>query len=167
MSIRYIKILLVVFASLLCLSYATQNVANLDAAFAAVGYVMGMQDHVVYPASFMPAVQSPALVWAALALVIALEFTAGLLIAKGAFDMWSVRRGDAVAFDAAKRLALVGTGVGMLVWMGLFGVVGGAVFQMWQTPAGAASLEGAFQFFGSMALVALFIALPEPRTPTI
>lgn len=34
---------------------------------------------------------------------------------------------------------------------------------MWQTPAGSASLVGAFQYFASMALVALFISLPEPR----
>lgn len=163
MSIRYIKIVLVVCASLLCLAYAAQNVANINEAFAAMAYVMGMHDHGVYPASFLPAVQSPLLVWVALVLVIALEFTAGLLLARGAYDMWSARRRDVVLFEAAKRVAVLGAGVGMVVWLGLFGAVGGAMFQMWQTPTGSASLVGAFQYFASMALVALFISLPEPR----
>lgn len=46
---------------------------------------------------------------------------------------------------------------------GLFGVVGGAMFQMWQTTGGSGSLTGAFQYFGSLSLVALFVAMPEPR----
>lgn len=161
MSIRYIKLLLVLCASLLCLAYAGQNLANLDAAFAAVAYVMGMQDHTVYPASFVPAVESPVLAWTALALVITLELAAGVLAGKGALDMWRARHGDPVAFSASKHFALVGTGVGMVVWLGLFGVVGGAMFQMWQTPVGSGSLVGAFQYFGSMALVAIYVAMPE------
>ena len=163
MSVRHIKILLVVCVSLLCLVYATQNVVNINEAFAAIAYVMGMQDHVVYPSSFVPSVQSPLLVWVALTVVVVLEYTAGVLAVKGAYDMWVVRRGDAAGFDASKRFALLGAGVGMLVWLGLFGVVGGAMFQMWQTTVGAGSLTGAFQYFGSLALVALFVAVPEPR----
>lgn len=163
MSVRHIKILLVVCISLLCLVYATQNVVNIDEAHAAIGYVMGMQDHVVYPSSFVPPVQSPLLVWIALAVVVVLEYTAGVLAAKGAYDMWAARRGDAARFDASKRFALLGAGVGMLVWLGLFGVVGGAMFQMWQTTVGSGSLTGAFQYFGSMVLVALFVVAPEPR----
>lgn len=163
MSIRYIKIVLVVFASLLCLAYAAQNVTNINEGFAAMAYVMGMHDHGVYPASLLPAVESPVLVWSALVLVIALEFTAGLLLARGAYDMWSARRRDSALFETAKRLVVLGAGVGMVVWLGLFGAVGGAMFQMWQTPTGSASLVGAFQYFASMALVALFVSLPDPR----
>lgn len=163
MSVRHIKILLVMCVSLLCLVYATQNVVNINEAFAAIAYVMGMQDHVVYPSSFVPSVQSPLLVWVALTVVVVLEYTAGALAAKGAYDMWVARGGDAAGFDASKRFALLGAGTGMLVWLGLFGVVGGAMFQMWQTTVGSGSLAGAFQYFGSLALVALFVVVPEPR----
>lgn len=163
MSVRIVKILLVVCVSLLCLIYATQNVVNINEAFAAIAYVMGMHDHVVYPSSFVPSVQAPVAVWAALTVIVLLEFTAGVLAARGAYDMWVVRRGDAAAFDASKRFAMLGAGVGMLVWLGLFGVVGGAMFQMWQTTVGSGSLTGAFQYFGSLALVALFVVMPEPR----
>ncbi|MGM0481805.1 MAG: hypothetical protein ACQEQZ_07735 [Pseudomonadota bacterium] len=43
----------------------------------------------------------------------------------------------------------------------LFTVFGGAFFQMWQTEIGAASLQGSFQYLGSIALVTLFVSLPD------
>jgi hypothetical protein len=52
MAIRYLKITLVVIISLLCLVYASQNVANLDAAYQAFAYVTGMADHTVYLSTF-------------------------------------------------------------------------------------------------------------------
>jgi predicted small integral membrane protein len=56
---------------------------------------------------------------------------------------------------------LLGCGIGLVVWMGLFGVVGGAYFQMWQTPAGSASLGGAFQYQAMCAFVLLFVNMPD------
>jgi predicted small integral membrane protein len=41
----------------------------------------------------------------------------------------------------------------MLVWFGLFMVIAGAAFQMWQTAAGGASFNGAFQYFAASAFV--------------
>ena len=83
MAIRHLKIVFVAFISLLCLFYAAQNVANLDACYQVFAYVLGAVDHEVYPDSFFPAIQSPALIWLVLVVVVALEFTAGLLAAKG------------------------------------------------------------------------------------
>ena len=48
MAIRYLKIVLVVIVSLLCLAYATQNVVNIDAAYQAFAYVLGNVDHVLF-----------------------------------------------------------------------------------------------------------------------
>ena len=57
MAIRLLKIVFIVFISLLCLFYAAQNVANLDACYQAFAYVMGAEDHQVYPDSIFPAIQ--------------------------------------------------------------------------------------------------------------
>jgi predicted small integral membrane protein len=47
------------------------------------------------------------------------------------------------------------------VWLGFFGVVAGAYFQMWQTEVGQNSLAGAFQFFGSCAIVFLIVNMAD------
>jgi len=95
MAIRYFKITLVVIISLLCLVYASQNVANLDAADQAFACVTSMADHAVYPSTFGTAIHNPALVWAALAIVVLCEYAAGLLAAKGVWDLWAVRKAPA------------------------------------------------------------------------
>jgi predicted small integral membrane protein len=161
MAIRLLKVALSALIALLCLMYAVQNLVNLDAAFGAVGYVLGMSDHAVYPASFGPAVTHPTLVGAALTMIVALEFGAGLLAAWGGIDLWRARRAKATVFDAAKTRALLGCGVGLFVWLGLFSVVGGAYFQMWQTQIGAGSLNNAFQYIGMCGLALIFINMPE------
>ncbi|RLA29317.1 MAG: DUF2165 domain-containing protein [Gammaproteobacteria bacterium] len=161
MFLRYFKIDFVILISLLCLFYAGQNVANLDACYQTFAYVMGNADHQAYPDSFIPAIQSPALIWLTLVLVVGLEFTAGLLAAKGAWDLWSVRKAPAASFNAAKKYALLGCCTGLIVWLGLFTVFGGALFQMWQTEIGAGSLAGAFQFFMACGLVFFIVNSPD------
>lgn len=157
MAIRYLKIIFVAFISLLCLFYAAQNVANLDACYQAFAYVMGAVDHEVYPDSIFPVIQSPALTWLMLILVVALEFFAGLLAAKGAWDLWGARKAPAADFNDAKTYALIGCGMGIVVWLGLFEVFGGALMQMWQTEIGGGSMDDAFQFFVACALVFLIV----------
>ena len=161
MPVRYLKIVLVAFVSLLCLLYAAQNVVNLDAAYGFVYAVFSMADHAAYPASLGPAITSPALVWPALLFIITLEFLAGLLAAKGAWDLWAARRAPAEAFNAAKTWALLGCGLGVVVWFGLFATLGGAWFQMWQTQLGSGSLQGAFQFAMQIGLVLLFVNMAD------
>jgi predicted small integral membrane protein len=157
MAIRHLKIIFVASISLLCLFYAAQNVANLGACYQAFAYVLGSVDHQVYPDSIFPAIQSPALTWLMLIVVVGLEFTAGFLAAKGAWDLWGARKASAAEFNGAKTYALLGCGTGIVVWLGLFAVFGGALFQMWQTEIGGGSMDDAFQFFGACALIFLIV----------
>jgi predicted small integral membrane protein len=157
MAIRHLKIFFVLSIALLCLFYATQNVANLDACFQAFAYVLGAADHQVYPDSILPAIHNPVATWLMLVLVVALEFAAGLLAAKGAWDLWSVRKASAADFNGAKTYALIGCGVGIVVWLGLFAAFGGALLQMWQTEIGAGSMDDAFQFFVACALIFIIV----------
>lgn len=157
MAIRHLKIVFVAFISLLCLFYAAQNVANLDACYQAFAYVMGRVDHQIYPDSIFPAVQNPVLIWLVLVLVVALEFAAGFIAAIGAWNLWRARKAPAADFNGAKIYALVGCSLGIVVWLGLFAVLGGALFQMWQTEIGGASMDDAFQFFVACALIFLIV----------
>ena len=161
MALRYIKIILVIFLALLCALYGIQNLANLAEAHWFMSTVLSMQDHVAYPHTFAFSIENPVLVWIFLTLVIMLELAAGLVLAKGAVDLWLTRKEPAAAFNQAKYFGYIGAGIGLIVWFGLFTVFGGALFQMWQTELGAASLSGSFQYLGSIALVILFISLPD------
>jgi predicted small integral membrane protein len=154
-----IKVALISVVALQGLLYAIQNVVNLDACYAAVAYALRMAEHTVYTASFGPAIENSILVWTAIALIIAGELSVGLVAATGAWQLWAARKRSSSDFNAAKGTGILGCGIAMLVWFGLFGALGGAYFQMWQTSAGALSLEGAFQYAGSSALIALYVAV--------
>jgi predicted small integral membrane protein len=158
MAIRLLKIVFVTFVSLLCLFYAAQNVANLDACYQAFAYVLGAVDHQVYPDSIFPAIQSTVVIWLVLVVVVGLEFVAGILAAKGAWDLWIARKAPAIDFNGAKTYALIGCGIGIVIWLGFFAVFGGALFQMWQTEIGAGSMDDAFQFFVSCAFIFLIVS---------
>ncbi len=157
MHIRYLKIMFAVIASMMCLIYVLQNLANTGPVHQYFMYVMSGADHQAYPETFAFHITSPTLGWIAAILVFALEFAAGFLLLKGAHDMWTARNSDADTFNVSKKWAEIGAGVGVLVWFGLFGVVGAAFFQMWQTPMGDSSMSGAFQFFVSCTLTLLFL----------
>jgi predicted small integral membrane protein len=156
--IRYIKILMAASVALFCLFYALQNIWNLDAATWFVSYTTGMEGHDKYPNHFGPAVTSSALHTAMLWIIILLEITAGLLAAKGTFDLFMARNASADEFNAAKTYAIAGCGVGILVWFGLFSVIAGAYFQIWQTEAGAGALGNASFFSVQLGVIWLLIS---------
>jgi predicted small integral membrane protein len=156
--IRYIKILMAASVALFCLFYALQNIWNLDAAAWFVSYTTGMEDHKAYPDHFGPAVTSPALHSIMLWIIVLLEITAGLLAAKGAFDLFKARNGSADEFNGAKTYAIAGCGVGILVWFGLFSAIAGAYFQIWQTEAGGGALGNASFFSVQLGVIWLLIA---------
>lgn len=162
MLLKWLKILLTCSLGFLCLFYALQNLANLDAVYNVMAAVMGMADHNYYPNTFAFAITQPLLIWLAAALVIAAELTAGLVLLFATWKLFGARHAPAQLFQAEKSWVLVGAGIALLVWFGFFQVIGGAFFQMWQTQLGDASMRGAFIYLASVALVTWFIYQPEP-----
>ena len=157
MLVRVLKVGLALFIALFCIFYATQNVFNLQSAHWFVSTVLSMEGHESYPKHFGPAITSPALAWIALWIIIALEYVAGVLAVKGAWDMWRARLEPSAGFQRSKRCVMASAGVALFIWFGLFSAIGGAYFQMWQTEAGTGALQGAFWYFAGVGLVALYI----------
>lgn len=157
---RYLKIALTLSVALLALLYVAHNIANWSAATGSVGYVLSQQGHQVYPVSLVPAITNPTVHALITGIICAAEITAGAISLIGAWRLWIFRNADAVKFDAAKRHAAIGVGLAALVWFFLFAVFGGALYQMWQTEVGAASLEGAWQFSGLSFLTLIYLSLP-------
>lgn len=157
MTARYLKILLTLCVAGLAGLYAIQNIVNLDEAH---GFAMLMLSQsgegLAYPDSIIPSVASPAAGWAVLWMIIAGELLTALFALWGAAALFGAR-GDASAFNAAKGKAMLGAGLGIFVWFGFFAVIGGAGLQMWQTPAGGGSLQGAFQYSVLCFLTLLFL----------
>ena len=159
MAIRTLKAVLVGFVALMCLMYALQNMVNLDSAYVFVKTMVTREGQVLYPETFGFAIHAPWLIWTILWIIIGSEITAGLVSAKGAWDLWTARTGG--EFEQAKTWAIVGAGLALVVWFGYFTVIGGAYLQMWQTEAGANSLQGAFQISISSGLVLLFVNMRD------
>lgn len=112
-----------------------------------------MSEHTYYANSWFPAITNSGLVWVCVFIIIALELTAGVLLFLGTLALFKARRSDSASFNQAKSLSLLGAGIGIIVWFGFFGVLGGAWFQLWQTSVGAQSLGGAFQYFASCVFI--------------
>jgi len=161
MAIRYLKIILVFFVGLQGLLYGCGNTANWDVGHSNVAYVLGMVDHTVYPSHIAPTITNPSLVTLAFLIILTGEALVGLLSLKGAWDLWRERKASSANFNASKNYALLGAGMAMVVWFGGFMVIGGAWFQMWQTPIGDNSFRYAFDFAATGGLVMLFISRPD------
>lgn len=158
MSIRHFKIVLVLFVGLQGWFYLAGNVANWEHGVGAVSYVISMAGHEVYPAHIVPVLAGTG--WATLCYLVILagEFSVGALSLLGCWRLWCVRKADAATFNGAKNMAIMGAAMAMVVWFGLFMVVGAALFQMWQTSVGDGSFQGAFRFAAISALVLLFVS---------
>jgi predicted small integral membrane protein len=156
---RVLKSLLVLTIGVHALVYALQNVANIAQAQGAIAYIMSGADNQAYPNTMFFKTASPALAWFALVCILAGEISVAFFGIKGGWDLFKTRNGTAEQFNAAKSGGLWAAGLALLTWFGLFGVVGGAFFQMWQTEAGDNSLRGAFFFALASAITMLFVML--------
>ena len=124
MHIRYLKIMFTIIAAGMALIYALQNIANINAAHGAFVYVMSGTGHEAYPDTLFFKTSSVTFAWIALVVTIFCEFLAGVLLLKGAFDMFNSVKADGTQFNNSKKFAEIGAGIGVLVWFGFFGVMG-------------------------------------------
>jgi predicted small integral membrane protein len=163
MTIRSWKAVFTAIFFLLVLSYAVQNVANITGGmYASFAYVLGQSDHLAYPDSVVPPIAQPWLIWATLLVVLSLEFACAALTGYGAWKMWKFRAATSSEFTLAKKHALNGLGLAVIIWLLMFGTFGAAVFQMWQTEIGASSFNGAFQLTVYALLLFGLISIEDP-----
>lgn len=151
---------LVAFLALNHLVYALQNLFNLDQAYSYVEAVFGQAEAPFYPRSMMPPVRSPLVIRSALIVIIAAQLAAGIILALGSIQMFMVSGGSPADFAAATEWALVGCGIALLIWFGLFLTIGAALFQMWQTQLGQGAMGDATRngvFTGLVMLILLFL----------
>lgn len=159
--IRWLKIVLVVFVGLNGLFYFAANIANWEAARGAVGAVIAMGERPWYPVALVPALTGTGAAGGALIVILAGELLVGVLSLLGALLMVGAVGKPADAFNASKTLAIAGCAMALVVWFGGFTVIGGALFQMWQTELGQASLGDAQKYVLGSGLVLLWVAMRD------
>ena len=157
---RYLKITFVGTLGAMALLYVIHNIMNIEQAYGAVGYVIGLEHNAVFSNNLLPAVSGsmvPAMAW----IIFSFEIATGLICLLGAWKLWQARNGNAASFDAAKRTAKLGAGLVVVIWFGFFGTIGGAGYQMWQSELGAGSLADSFKFSVWGLLVLIYISMKE------
>lgn len=134
-----LAIILTALLALMHLSYAVQNLLNRQAALQAVADALAQQERPVYPRSWFPAIRNPWLLRLTLALICGLQLAAGMLLT--AAVLFHLTHG--LDPTEVRILALGGTGLGLVLWFGLFLGFANPVLQLWQTSPGANVLAGA------------------------
>lgn len=133
------------------------NANNLQSGFAAVQYVVSAAEQPVYK-NFGPTISSPVLIWAMFLFIMAVELAIGVLGFWGLTQMIRSRAAEPGNFQNAKSKAILGAGLGMLLWYGAFVVIGELYFNFWQTAPGLGSAEGAFRYGTVCAVLYFFLS---------
>jgi predicted small integral membrane protein len=133
MSNRYTKIIFsavtTFYVSLVCFN----NTIDYDANFQFVAHVTSMDDVFSREHNGWRALTGDRMHHMAYLLIIALEYVIAILMIRGTWSMWRNRDADAATFRAAGRYSALGYLLAVLLWFGVFVIVAGEWFLMWQS----------------------------------
>ena len=154
-AIRASKIFLISGIGCLALVVASNNILDYQSNFRFVQHVMSMDT--VYPGNVLKyrAITEPLLHSAIYILIICAEFIIAILCLSGALQLLRHIRDDALTFDKAKSISILGLSCGFALWFFGFIVIGAEWFCMWQSPDWNGQ-ESAFRFVVCIILVLIY-----------
>ncbi|OAI31785.1 hypothetical protein A1351_00075 [Methylosinus sp. R-45379] len=158
---RIAKILLTACAGLLGLVTGLGNIFDYGTNFEVLRHVVSMDTTHADAALMSRAILSDTLQRLFYAGIIATELAYGALCLYGALRLFGARKGDAARFETAKQWAIGGLALGFALYFFGFMIIGGEWFQMWRSVDWNFQ-QPAFRFIGSLGLILLFVAQPEP-----
>lgn len=162
---RWIKIIAVGSLGLMSMLIFIGNTTDYGSNYQFVEHVMKMDT--VFPNSRLlyRSIQQPWVYHTAYIFLIVLELIIALLCIYGSRQMFINRREPAAVFFEAKHRAVMGLGLGILLWFTGFEVIGGEWFAMWQSTAWN-GLESANRIilFKMLTLILLYLKEPEYLT---
>jgi predicted small integral membrane protein len=153
---RLVKTAMVASTALFALVVTYNNLVDYGSNYTFVRHTLSMDTTFPDNALKGRAIESPAFWTAAYWLIILTEGAIGVLLALGTARLAFALRERASAFNAAKRIAILGLGLGFLLWFTGFMVVGGEWFTMWQSRLWNGQ-EPAFRFYATLLLVLIFL----------
>jgi predicted small integral membrane protein len=157
---RSAKLLLLCALALFHTLVVFNNITDFDSNYQFVRHVLMMDS--TFPASHAHwrAIGAPAIHIAFYVGITAWEAVISTLLWWGSMRLFRAMRQSAAAFNAAKRVAILGLTLSMLMWLVAFLCVGGEWFLMWQSPTWNGQQE-AFRMFTVVALVLVILMHSE------
>jgi len=160
MTLRAAKMLLVFGVALFYLLVVLNNTTDYNSNYQFVRHVLMMDSTFPGNRGMWRAINSPALHTAFYLSVITWEALTMILCWVGAVKLGLGLRGTAAAFHQAKRVAIMGLTLSLLMWLVAFLSVGGEWFLMWQSKSWNGQ-DAAFRMFTVIGVVLVLVALPE------
>jgi predicted small integral membrane protein len=133
MPIRLSRILLMLAITLWLALVAFGNITDYGSNLVFVQHVLAMDTILPDARIHYRAIHAPWLQQSAYLLIIAFEVVAAVLCGIGSWRLWRARASSAAAFHRAKRVAVLGLSLGVLLWLGGFMAIGGEWFGMWMS----------------------------------
>lgn len=153
---RLVKTIMVASTALFALLVTLNNIVDYDTNYEFVRHTLSMDTTFPKNALMGRAITAPALWTAGYWLIILTEAAVGITLAIGAIQLARSSRATAAAFNTAKKYALIGVGLGFLLWFTGFMAVGGEWFAMWQSRTWNGQ-EAAFRFYMTLLAVGIFV----------
>jgi predicted small integral membrane protein len=164
-AIRFVKTAMVASTALFALLVTLNNLVDYGSNYELVHHTLSMDTTFPGNALMGRAITAPALWTIAYWLIILTEAAVGMLLALGAFRLALALKASAQSFNAAKKLAVLGAGLGFLLWFTGFMVVGGEWFAMWQSKTWNGQ-QSAFRFYMTLLAVIIFVNQPDGELDT-
>jgi predicted small integral membrane protein len=158
--LRIAKVALVFAVALYYLLVVFNNLMDYNSNYQFVRHVLMMDTTFPGNRGMWRALNSSAWHTAFYALIIVWEALAMTLCGWGGVRMAKTLAAPAREFNKARRTAVAGLCLGMLMWLVAFLCVGGEWFLMWQSKLWNGQ-EAAFRMFTVLGIVLLLLAQPE------
>ena len=156
---RLSKVVLVWALALFVSLVAFSNVTDYHSNFQFVTHVLRMDTTFPENRAMWRAINSPFLHHAVYWLIILVEMVIAVLCWAGGFGLWRVMN-DTARFERAKRFAILGLTLGIVLWFTGFITLGGEWFLMWQSEMWNGQ-EAAFRLTVIFGLVLLYLVQHE------
>ncbi len=158
--IRTLKTLLIVTIALWGLTGAFENLDNWQETLDSVEAVTSMATFEGGALSWQ-ATSNIILVWLGALFIMLSKLAAGVMCSVGAYRMWKARSADSADFSDAKKMALAGSAIAVIMLFGGFIVVAESFFELWRSETASSALPIAFRYASLIALIAIFVSLHD------
>ena len=158
--IRIVKIGLIITVVLWGFFGALGNVLHWDETLGSVAAVTSMVTFEGGAESWQ-ATSNPLVLWLGALFIMLSKLSAGALCMVGTVRMWQSRNGSMADFSAAKRIALAGCGIAVIMLFGGFIVIAESWYELWRSEAMGAVLSAAVRYGSMIALIAIFVAASD------
>lgn len=159
--LRITKVLLVLAVAAFGFAGAFGNVVDWEGTKGAIGAATSMSTFEGGSESWR-ATSNPLLISLAAVAIPLMKFVSAVFCAWGAGLMWRTRSADDGSFERAKKPALAGMGVMILLLFGGWMVLAETWFEMWRSDVlRELSLQSAYGYIASVGVIAVFVGMRD------